>query len=173
MAATLPTRSDCSRCAALCCIAYPSQDMPGFAASKDAGQPCPKLDRCGRCTIYSSRAEQGFAGCIAFECFGAGQHVVQQLFGGRDWRDDPALLEPMVESFLAMRPVSDLMFLAERAAAFDPAPDERAQLAQLTADLEAIAASRESLRDTAGVARAERTLKRIYATIDRNRVRMS
>ena len=37
MAVPLENRSDCTRCAALCCIAYPSQDMPGFAAAKDAG----------------------------------------------------------------------------------------------------------------------------------------
>ena len=43
MATRLESRSDCTRCAALCCIAYPSEDMPGFAAAKEAGQPCPKL----------------------------------------------------------------------------------------------------------------------------------
>ena len=68
MAVPLENRSDCTRCAALCCIAYPSQDMPGFAAAKDAGEACPKLANDGQCTIYANRADQGFAGCIRFEC---------------------------------------------------------------------------------------------------------
>ena len=115
--AGIETRADCSRCAALCCIAYPSDDMPGFSARKEAGEPCPKLGRDGLCTIYERREEEGFAGCIRYECFGAGQHVVETLFAGRDWRSDPALLPAMVENFLAMRPVSDLLFLARRAEA--------------------------------------------------------
>ena len=59
MASVLETRSDCSRCAALCCIAYPSEEMPGFSAAKQAGQACPKLGSDGLCTIYTRRAEDG------------------------------------------------------------------------------------------------------------------
>ena len=58
MATRLESSSDCTRCAALCCIAYPSENMPGFAAAKEAGQPCPKLGHDGLCTIYADRAEQ-------------------------------------------------------------------------------------------------------------------
>ena len=109
--------------------------MPGFAAAKEAGQPCPKLGHDGLCTIYADRAEQGFAGCLRFECFGAGQHVVQTLFEGRDWRDDRELLGPMIETFLAMRPVSDLAFLVSRALASGPDPDTTLRLEALQAEL--------------------------------------
>ena len=164
MAATLETRSDCSRCAALCCIAYPSEDMPGFAAAKQAGEPCPKLGNDGLCTIYARRAEEGFAGCIRFECFGAGQHVVQTLFHGRDWRDDAALLGPMVDAFLAMRPVSDLAYLVDRA--LDVSPGDPALL-QLRDELADVARSRETLADAARIARAEQAVRHAYAALDR------
>ena len=121
MAGRIATRSDCAQCAALCCIAYPSEDMPGFAAHKQAGEPCPNLDACGACTIYEDRARLGFAGCIAFECFGAGQFVTQTVFGGRDWRTDPSAMPAMVDTFLRLRPAFDLLYLAETFSGGDPA----------------------------------------------------
>lgn len=163
MATVLDTRSDCSRCAALCCIAYPSEEMPGFSAAKEAGQPCPKLGTDGLCTIYEHRAEEGFSGCIRFECFGAGQHVVQTLFEGRDWRGDGALLGPMVEAFLAMRPVSDLAYLVERALGVAPTDPALLQLREELAD---IAGSREALADSARIARAGQAVRRAYASLD-------
>ncbi|WP_370030221.1 hypothetical protein [Qipengyuania mesophila] len=163
MAPVLETRSDCSRCAALCCIAYPSEEMPGFSAAKQAGQPCPKLGADALCTIYARRAEEGFAGCIRFECFGAGQHVVQSLFEGRDWRGDGTLLGPMVEAFLAMRPVSDLAYLVERALGVAPTDPALLQLREELAD---IAGSREALADSARIARAGQAVRRAYASLD-------
>ena len=167
MAAPLEHRSDCTRCAALCCIAYPSQDMPGFAAAKDAGEACPKLANDGRCTIYADRADQGFAGCIRFECFGAGQHVVQNLFAGNDWRNDQALLGPMVDAFLAMRPVADLNFLAQRAHEMTDKAELRDKATVLAERLENVAQSRSSLNDTAEVAAIERELRALYEHFDR------
>ncbi len=166
MVAALETRSDCDRCAALCCIAYPSDDMPGFAARKAAGEPCPKLASDGRCTIYENRAEEGFAGCICYECFGAGQHVVQTLFEERDWRGDPSLLRPMVETFLAMRPVSDLAHLVEKALGTKPDADLVEDLLNVRGELQQIAQSRQSLADSARIARCEQALRRIYASLD-------
>ena len=163
----LTIRSDCDKCAALCCIAYPSDDMPGFAARKESGEPCPKLKADGLCSIYETRAEDGFGGCIRFECFGAGQHVVQTLFDGRDWRGDPALLGPMVDTFLAMRPVSDLAYLVESALAVELEDAQRSALADVQAELADIASTRAGMSDQARIGAAEQTIRRIYASIDR------
>jgi hypothetical protein len=173
VAPVLETRSDCSRCAALCCIAYPSQDMPGFSAAKAAGEPCPKLGKDGLCTIYENRVEQGFAGCTRYECFGAGQHVVQQLFGGRDWREDPALLRPMIEAFLAMRPVSDLAYLAEKAIEAAPRDGLKEELRQVSRELREIAGSLHTVRDSGRIARCEQALRSIYASLDPAHLRKS
>ena len=173
MPAVLETRSDCGRCAALCCIAYPSEDMPGFSAIKSAGEPCPKLGGNGLCTIYEHRAEEGFAGCIRFECFGAGQHVVQHLFEGKDWRSEPALLGAMIESFLAMRPVSDLAFLVSRALAALPDDATVARLHALDSELAEIASTRETLRDTARIGEVKRSIRAVFATLDPETLRTS
>ncbi len=173
MATRLESSSDCTRCAALCCIAYPSENMPGFAAAKEAGQPCPKLGHDGLCTIYADRAEQGFAGCLRYECFGAGQHVVQTLFEGRDWRDDRELLGPMIETFLAMRPVSDLAFLVSRALASGPDPDTILRLEALQAELAEIAASRETLRESARIAKVQSDVRQVFAALDPDALRNS
>ena len=140
-------------------------------AGKEAGQPCPKLGGDARCTIYVDRAEQGFAGCIRFECFGAGQHVVQTLFEGRDWRERPELLGPMVESFLAMRPVSDLAFLVARALATKPGAETTARLEKLDSELRALASSRETLHNSARIAKAQADLRRVYGSIDPDKLR--
>ena len=173
MSQALETRADCSRCAALCCIAYPSEDMPGFAAVKEAGEPCPKLAANGLCTIYEKREEEGFSGCIKYECFGAGQHVVQSLFSGRDWRDDPALLGPLVSTFLAMRPVSDLAYLVELAMEAVETDQDTATLLEMREELAQIASSRANLADQGRIARAEATIKRIYGSIGRAKFRES
>ena len=69
---------------------------------------------------------------MRFDCLGAGQAVVQEVFSGRSWRDDPALLPPMMEAFRAMRRVRELAQLldAARRLPLSPAPDaRRAELA--------------------------------------------
>lgn len=158
----LPTRSDCDKCAALCCIAFPSDNMPGFTARKESGEPCPKLDACGRCTIYDRRAEEGFAGCLAFECFGAGQYVTQMLFGGLDWRDDPALLAPMIEHFLALRPVFDLLCLIDLAR---NRLGDNEELDQLESELTALVTERERASDRRAIGRIEARLRPILADL--------
>jgi uncharacterized protein YjbI with pentapeptide repeats len=58
--------------------------------------------------------EEGFAGCAVFDCFGAGQQVVQVTFGGRDWRTTPELAGPMFAVLLPMRRLHELLwYLAE------------------------------------------------------------
>lgn len=162
MPALLEERSDCSRCAALCCIAYPSEDMPGFSASKEAGERCPKLGAAGDCTIYENREEQGFTGCVRYECFGAGQYVTETLFGGVTYDADDAVLARMAEVFLAMRPVSDLNFLARKLAREAHEGDTRAKAAELAVQLAKIAGTREHLLETSHLGRIERELRKLY-----------
>jgi len=76
-----------------------------FAIDKPAGLPCPNLDAEMGCALYGRLDAEGFKGCAAYECQGAGQRVTQELFAGRDWRREPALAEPMIAAFAAMRQV--------------------------------------------------------------------
>ena len=50
------------------------QRSADFAVSKPAGEPCRWLAD-HRCTIHGSLGAKGYAGCVVFECFGAGQRL--------------------------------------------------------------------------------------------------
>lgn len=104
-------RGDCAQCAALCCVALAFDCSPLFAFDKPAGEPCANLSARGRCTIHAERAAKGFAGCEAYDCLGAGQAVTQGLFGGASWRDEPALLRPMMRAFAVLRPAHEMLSL--------------------------------------------------------------
>jgi hypothetical protein len=107
---------DCERCAALCCLALALDAGPAFAIDKPAGLPCPHLSR-HACGQYSGLRAAGFSGCARYTCLGAGQIVVQEVFAGASWRDDPALIGPMSEAFRVLREVQDLRSQLAAAAA--------------------------------------------------------
>jgi len=132
---TAALRPDCDRCAALCCVALAFDRGPMFAIDKANGEPCPNLGAGNGCRIYADRAKLGFPGCIAFDCLGAGQRVTQDLFGGRSWRDDPALLAPMGRAFEAMRRLHETAQLLAEAAKLPLPPAERDSLTALAGEI--------------------------------------
>jgi hypothetical protein len=67
-------RADCSRCRALCCVAPAFTRSADFPISKPAGAPCPNLAGFS-CSVHTRLRPLGFAGCVAYDCFGAGQRV--------------------------------------------------------------------------------------------------
>jgi hypothetical protein len=121
-------RADCARCSALCCVALAFTASADFAIDKPAGQPCPNLRADFRCSIHNRLRPRGFAGCAAFDCFGAGQQVTQRTFGGRDWRADPALAVPMFAAFAVMRQLHELLWHLNEALALGPAGELRGEL---------------------------------------------
>jgi len=122
---------DCTRCAALCCVALAFDQSRMFAIDKPAGEPCPNLDACGACTIHSVRAERGFRGCIDFDCFGAGQRVTQEFFAGRSWTEDRALVGPMSRAFSVLLRRHEQLLLLDQAEALDLSSQDRERLAAL------------------------------------------
>lgn len=95
--------TDCGRCFALCCVATTFQASPEFAADKDAHTACPQLGADHRCTVHSALVDRGYAGCVIYDCRGAGVVVSQQTFAGRDWRTHPDEATAMFEAFLVVR----------------------------------------------------------------------
>ena len=75
-------QADCGRCRALCCVGPAFAASADFAHDKPAGRPCDHLGVDDRCTIHMRLRPRGYPGCVAYDCFGAGQHVVQVLFDG-------------------------------------------------------------------------------------------
>jgi hypothetical protein len=132
---TVSLRPDCARCASLCCVGLAFDRSEQFAFDKPAGEPCRNLQASGRCRIHGALAERGFSGCAAFDCHGAGQHVVQALFGGRSWRDDASLLPAMMDALRALKPVHELAGLLQAAHRLPLTPAVRARLEALQAQL--------------------------------------
>ncbi|MDN5751100.1 MAG: hypothetical protein L0H64_21755, partial [Pseudonocardia sp.] len=120
-------RADCARCAALCCVVPAFAKSADFAIDKPAGTPCPNLgsDTGGGdfgCGIHDELRDRGFPGCTVYDCFGAGQQVVQVTFGGRDHRSSPELAGPMFAVFPTMRVLHELRWYLTEALTFEVAP---------------------------------------------------
>ena len=103
--------ADCASCAGLCCVAPTFAKSADFAITKPAGKACPNLRDDFRCGIHTRLRESGFPGCTVFDCFGAGQQVTQVMFGGRSWRDEPAMLT----TFPIMRHLHELLYYLSEA----------------------------------------------------------
>ncbi len=116
--------ADCARCAALCCVLPPFAASADFAIDKPAGRPCPNLAADDRCRIHEQLPQRGFPGCVAFDCFGAGQQLVQVTYGGRDPRGEPEALAVLD----AMRQLSELLWYLADALARPAAAPLRAPL---------------------------------------------
>src|SRR3954449_8494722 len=107
-------RADCSRCAGLCCVAPAFAASADFAIDKPAGRACPNLQDDFRCGIHARLRERGFPGCTVFDCFGAGQRITQDTFGGRRWREAPGLAPAQFAVLPVMRQLHEaLWYLTE------------------------------------------------------------
>lgn len=127
----LMLRADCARCAALCCVSLAFDRSELFAFDKAAGAACPNLTSNHRCGIHSDLERRGFAGCARYECWGAGQRVTQELFGGRSWRSHPALARAMFDAFRAMRQVCELLLLVHTAERLSLTPSQARRRSEL------------------------------------------
>jgi Pentapeptide repeats (8 copies) len=134
-------RADCSRCAALCCVAPAFVRSADFALDKPAGRPCPKLREDLACGIHDGLREQGFPGCDVFDCFGAGQQVVQVVFAGRDWRADPQTAEGVFEVFSVLRQLHEVRWYLAESVDVLPAGPLREEVLQRQSEVEQVAAS--------------------------------
>jgi hypothetical protein len=152
--------ADCGRCVGLCCVLLPFARSADFAFDKDAGEPCGHLTDQHLCRVHDRLPDVGMRGCVAYDCFGAGQAVTQS---GRS------------DSFHAVEQVHEiawyLLDAADRGAAVDPLLREAERLASaarlLSADVEGLR-SRVApvLRAVAGAARAAYDDPRAAAGMD-------
>jgi uncharacterized protein YjbI with pentapeptide repeats len=108
-------RADCEPCAGLCCAAPAFAASADFAIDKQAGEACLNLLRDFRCAIHARLREEGFPGCVVYDCFGAGQKVTQVTFGGQDWRRTPQIAAQMFAVFTVMRQLHELLWYLDEA----------------------------------------------------------
>jgi hypothetical protein len=114
---------DCSRCFGLCCVALPfsrSTGSAGFAFDKPAGEPCRHLTASDACAIHAELLPAGMGGCVAYECFGAGQHVSQVLYDGVSWREAPGTAGQMFAVLGVVRRLHEMLVLLDQASSRAP-----------------------------------------------------
>jgi uncharacterized protein YjbI with pentapeptide repeats len=117
-------------------VALPFTASADFPVDKAAGQPCVNLRADFRCGIHACLREHGYRGCTVFDCFGAGQHVSQVTFGGRDWRQAPRTARRMFDVFAVMRQLHELLVYLTEALTFTPARPIHRQLRRALGEIE-------------------------------------
>lgn len=121
-------RADCASCTGLCCVVPAFSRSSDFAIDKPARTPCPHLGVDFGCSIHDRLRDRGFVGCTVYDCFGAGQRVVQEFFGGRDWRTSPELAESMFATFEVVERLHELVWYLVDALARPAAAPVHAEL---------------------------------------------
>jgi hypothetical protein len=125
--------ADCSRCVGLCCVVPAFVASSDFAFSKPAGVACRHLAADASCSIHDRLIPSGFPGCVAYDCFGAGQRVVA-LFGGggRSAR--------MLSAYETVRQLHELLWYVADALSRSAAAPVHGALAQARSAIEAAVA---------------------------------
>jgi len=136
----LELRADCGRCLGLCCVAQVFAASADFAFDKPAGVACRHLGPDTRCGIHDRLRQEGMPGCVAFDCFGAGQHVTQVTMAGTDWRESPGTAERVFGVFAVMRQLHELAWYLVEALALPAARPAHAELRAALDGVEALVA---------------------------------
>ncbi|GAA1660284.1 pentapeptide repeat-containing protein [Fodinicola feengrottensis] len=121
-------RADCASCFGLCCVALTFAKSADFGIDKRAGEPCPNLADDFRCGIHQDLRPRGFAGCTVYDCFGAGQKISQETFGGKDWRQAPETAGHMFALLPVMRQLHELLWYLAEARELEPARSLRDEI---------------------------------------------
>jgi hypothetical protein len=116
-------RADCANCAGLCCVAPAFAASADFAIDKPAGVACPNLREDFRCGIHAQLRDRGFPGCTVFDCFGAGQRITQETFGGRSWREAPELAAAQFAVLPVVRQLHEALWYLTEAESRSDAPE--------------------------------------------------
>jgi len=116
-------RADCANCVGLCCVSLKFKKSAHFAITKPSGQQCPHQRADHYCGIHDSLRDKGFKGCTIYDCFGAGQRIVHEMFGGQDWRAAPEMLG----AFPVLRSLHEMLWYLTEVVAVVPAMRDEAE----------------------------------------------
>ena len=129
---------DCERCFGLCCIALPFAKSADFAMDKSSGSPCKNLREDYRCGIHTTLRDQGFRGCTVYDCHGAGQHLSQTTYAGRDPLSHPEQAAEMYELLPVMLQLHEMLLFLEEALRQPAAAELESELRELLAATQAL-----------------------------------
>jgi hypothetical protein len=71
---------------------------------------CRHLQGDFRCGIHDRLRPLGMPGCTVFDCFGAGQRITEQTFGGRSWREAPELAAAQFALLPVVRQLHEMLW---------------------------------------------------------------
>ena len=103
-------QADCKNCFGICCVALYFSASDGFPVDKEAGKPCLNLQTDFTCKVHKNLRDMGLKGCIAYDCFGAGQKVSQVTYGGHNWRQASELAKEMFDVFVIMKQLHEMLW---------------------------------------------------------------
>jgi hypothetical protein len=130
-------KADCSACVALCCVIPPFDAVQGFGFDKPAETPCRHLCADHRCGIHDDLVGRGFAGCVAFDCLGAGQRLTALAvarFGDADWRGRPEVARWLFAAYPGVREAQEWLARLSLAARVSGLDGLRVLAAELEAE---------------------------------------
>jgi hypothetical protein len=143
----------------------------GFAFDKPAHSACCHLTLENRCAIHTRLASRGFPGCVAFDCYGAGQRVTQELLGGRSWRTlDRSAARAFFSAYttcLTLHKLMAMLALAEATAL----PPLAAQMRLKWAQLDELCRSEEAKSERLDLAMLQREVLALVKRDDRSQQR--
>lgn len=90
---------DCEKCSGLCCVALYCMKTDGFPENKAAGVPCKHLASDFRCDIHSALVRKNLRGCLAYDCFGAGQRTTRECCPDGNWKTQPERSDEIFQVF--------------------------------------------------------------------------
>lgn len=101
---------DCGKCSGLCCVALCFMKTDEFPEDKEAGNPCKNLASDFSCKIYNQLSRLNMKGCLAYDCFGAGQRTTQAYFPDITWKTNPEKANEIFEVFLIIFQMHQLLW---------------------------------------------------------------
>lgn len=106
---------NCDKCFGLCCVALYFSKSEGFPTDKEAGKTCINLSRNFTCKVHEVLNNKGLKGCIAYDCFGAGQKIAESTYKGESWIDNPNNRKDIFNAFIVMRQLYEMLWYLKEA----------------------------------------------------------
>lgn len=145
--------AECDACVALCCVVPTFSRSADFADNKPAGTPCRNLGADHRCGVHVALRSMGYAGCVVFDCFGAGQRLTAGL--------QPADPLPLPAELFGLRLQHQTLWLLREALALPLSPALRRDVQRAFDRTKAA----PDAQDTAVVGSAAHVLRRVSAEV--------
>jgi hypothetical protein len=161
-------QADCASCGGLCCVVPAFAAEQGFGYDKAAHIPCTNLQDDFRCAVHGTLATCGFAGCVIYDCHGAGQWVTQVLFKGTSWRDSPSTATAMFAAFSRQTVLHELMLLLTTAIQYNTDPASQQLLNAKLQELEQLSLPGTAPAATADIENARQSTKLLLKSLQQS-----